>query len=116
MLTLDDEVAGPRVARAERRALVIRGVPRPCVPVPEGRQQVELRGLGPAVHHSDADQDVVGRRLRILDQHVEVAVFVEDARVHQLELGRPPVATPVFRHQPRVRELRLRILVEELHV
>ena len=36
--------------------------PAPGVAEPERRQQVHRRGLGAAVGHGDADQDVVGRR------------------------------------------------------
>ena len=64
----------------------------------------------------NADADILSRCLGVFDEHVEVAVIVEDACIHQLELRRAPAAAEVFLHQPGVRKLRLRVLVEELHV
>ena len=42
---------------------------------------------GPRLATRDADQDVVGRRLGVLGEDVEVAAVVEDAGVGELELG-----------------------------
>jgi hypothetical protein len=47
---------------------------------------VEPGGLGPAIVDGDADQDVVRTFLGVLEEHVEVPVVVEDARVEQLVL------------------------------
>ena len=72
--------------------------------------------LGAAVERLDPDADVLGRRLGVLDDDVEVAVVVEDAGVEQLELEALAVAAAVLLDQPAVGELGLRVLVEELHV
>jgi hypothetical protein len=51
------------------------------------RQQVKRRGFGTAIESLDPDADVFRTRLCILDDDVEIAVVVEDARVEQLKLG-----------------------------
>ena len=85
---LGDERRRASRARSRLRPVALAGAaPRPGVAEPERRQQVQRRRLGPAVGDGDADQDVVGRRLRVLGEDVEVAVVVEDAGVDQLELG-----------------------------
>ena len=45
---------------------------------------MERRRSGPRLLGGDPHQDVVGRRLGVLDDDVEVAVVVEDAGVEQL--------------------------------
>ena len=47
--------------------------------------------LARPVGHGDADEDVVGRRLGVLDEDVEIAIAVEDAGVQQLEFRLGPV-------------------------
>src|SRR5690242_21515990 len=47
---------------------------------------MQRRRFSAAVGDGDADQDVVGRVLRVLGDDVEVAVVVEDAGVGQLSL------------------------------
>jgi hypothetical protein len=91
-------------------------VPRPRVAEPQRRQQAERSRLGAPIGHRDADQDVVAAGLRVLDGDVEVAVLVEDPGVEQLVLGLSAVATRVFGSQRLVRERRLRVLVQPLHV
>ena len=71
---------------------------------------------GPAIEGLDADGDVFRVDLGVLDDDVEVAVLVEDARVEQLVLGALAAAAAVFLDQQAVGKLGLRILVEELHV
>src|SRR5262249_36818324 len=90
--------------------------PRPHVAKPDRWQHVERGGLWPAVENLDANRDVVDARLRVFDEHVEIPVLVEDSGVDELELRCLAPAPPVFFHQVRVGELRLRILVEALHV
>ena len=116
VIALDRHVADSRAPRPERRALGLGHVPRPGVPVPERRKQMELGRLGAAVRRGDPHEDVVGRRLRVLHRHVEVAVAVEDAGVEELVLRRPPAPPPILLDQGRVWELGLRVLVQELHV
>ena len=77
---------------------------------------MDRRRVRPAVVHGNAHEDIVGGSLRILDEHVEVAVGVEYARVEQLVFRFAAAARAVLLHQVRVRESRLRVLVQELHV
>src|SRR5262249_8384948 len=83
---------------------------------PQRRQQVQVRGIGPTVPRADPDEDLLGAGLRIFDEHVEVAVVVEDARVEQLVLMLQPRARSVRVDEIGIRKRRLRILVEVLHV
>ena len=68
------------------------------------------------VVHGDLDQQVLRRRLGVLDEHVEIAVLVEDAGVQQLVLEIVAAPRPAGRQEVAVRVLRLRVLVEELQV
>ncbi len=92
--------------------------PGPGVPEPQGRQQVQGCLVGAAVVRGDLDQQVVGTGLGVLDEHVEVAVLVEDAGVEEfvrsLEVTAP--ARPVGGLEVLVRELRLGVFVQVLHV
>ena len=109
--------ARPLAARAggERR-LRGPGGPRPGVPEPERGQEVHGGRLRPAVPDADPDEDVLRRRLRVFDEHVEVPVVVEDAGVDQLEFGLVARAVGVRGHELVVRIRPLRVLVEVLHV
>ena len=71
---------------------------------------------GPRLWTRDADQEVVGIGLGVLDDDVEVAVVVEDAGVDQLELRLAAAAPRVLLDELGVGKRRLRILVEPLHV
>ena len=75
-----------------------------------------VRGVRPAVVRGDAHQDVVVRGLRVLDDHVEVAVLVEDPGVEQLVLEVLLAAAAVLVDQVAVRERALRVLVQALQV
>jgi hypothetical protein len=66
--------------------------------------------------HPNPHNQIVGIDLGMLDEHVEVAVAVEDPGVEQLELGCFAATAAVFFDQQRVRILLLRILVEVPHV
>ena len=77
---------------------------RPGVAKPERRQQVQRRGVGAAVGRADADQNVLGRVLGVLDEHVEVAVLVEDAGVEQFVFQRVLSPAAVFLDQIARRE------------
>src|SRR5207249_689950 len=104
-------VAGAYQARL--RPVALAGAPpRPGVAEPERRQNVERRRVRTAVGDRHADQNIVGRGLRVLDGDVEITTVVEDARVDQLELRVPLPAAPALLDQPRIRVLALRILVE----
>ncbi len=90
--------------------------PRPPVPEPDRRQHVELGGVRSAVLDGDPDENVLHGGLRVFDEDVEVPIAVKDARVEQLELGHVAPAARVLVGQARIRERRLWILVEPLHV
>jgi hypothetical protein len=77
---------------------------------------MERRRVGSPIESRDADGHVLRPGLRVLDDHVEVAVVVEDPGVHELELSRLAAPLLVLFHEPRVGVLGLRILVEPLHV
>ena len=89
---------------------------RPGVPEPQCGQQVQLRRLRAAVVRRDADQDVLGPGLGVLDEHVEVPVVVEDPRVEQFVLEVVPGQPAVGFDEVAVRVFALRILVQVLHV
>ncbi len=117
VLAVDVDRPAARLRLGLPQALAARPqAPGPRVAKPDRREQVQRGLLGPAVEGVDADQDVVGPRLRVLREDVEVPVVVEDAGVHQLELGVAPLAATVLLEQPRVRVFALRVLVERLHV
>ena len=72
-------------ARAPPSAAVSVGLrdlaaPRPRVAEPQRREQVQRRRLRAAVVRGDQHEDVVVGALGVLDDHVEVAVLVEDRR------------------------------------
>src|SRR3989441_1191898 len=77
---------------------------------------MKRRGVWSAIGDSDTNQKLVGRRLRVLGDDVEVAIFLEDAGVHELELGISAAPPLILLDEPRVRKLALRILVETLHI
>ena len=95
-----------RVLRLERRRAArlgsaqggLRRAPRPGpgVAEPERRQQVQRRRLRPAVVRGYPDQHVVFRRLRVVDEDIEVAVLVEHAGVQQLVFVVLPAAAAVL--------------------
>ncbi len=72
--------------------------------------------LWPAIAHADLDQNVFRSLLGIFHEDVEVAVFVEDARVEQFIFHVAAIAPLVGLDQIAVGESRLRILVQILHV
>ena len=110
---------GARRSVGLREHRLFRGVGdprRPVVAEPQGRQHVQLGLRRAAVAGRDLDQDVLGRCLGILHEHVEVAVLLEDPGVEELVLELVAAAPPVRLHQVGVRIGRLRVLVQKLHV
>ena len=105
----------PRNRRAQAGPIGMQ-IPHPCIAEPDRGQHVERRGLGPVIGHGDAHHDVFGVGLGVLDEDVEVAVLVEDAGVHELELLLVAPASPVLLDEGFVGERRLRILVKHPHV
>ena len=47
---------------------------------------MQRRFVGPAIDRRDLDQDVFDVGFRVLDEHIEIAVLVENAGVDQLVL------------------------------
>ena len=99
--------------RLRRRSASCSAAPDPGVAKPERRQHVQARRLRPAIRDRDPDQNVVRSGLRVLDEDIEIALLVEDARCRRVRTRAPcRVRRRIFRDQPRVGKLRLRILVE----
>ena len=90
--------------------------PRPGVAEPHRRQQAQIGCFRATVGYRDFDQDVFGVCLGIFHEDIKVAIVVEYSGIEQFELRLALVTSPVFFHQMRVRKLRLRILVQILHV
>ncbi|OPY90220.1 MAG: hypothetical protein A4E73_02606 [Syntrophaceae bacterium PtaU1.Bin231] len=89
---------------------------RPVIPEPERRQQMQLGRLRSPVVRRDSDEDVFRGGLGVFHEDVEVAVAVEDAGVEELVLHLVPGTPLVGVHQVGVREGRLWVFVEVLHV
>jgi hypothetical protein len=77
---------------------------------------VKRRGRRPTVGGGDANQQVLRLRLRVLDDHVEVTVVLEHARIDQLVLRLMPAAPRVGLNEIGIGEGRLRVLIEVAHV
>jgi hypothetical protein len=90
--------------------------PGPGVAKPQRGQHVQLRGLRPAVARTDLDQDVIGTGLRVFDEHIEIPIVIEHARVEQLVLEVVAPALPVRFYQIAVRISALWIFVQISHV
>ena len=107
--------AARRRSRSGRPRRVV--APRPGVAEPERRQEVQRRGSGPRLVDRDPDGDVLGRRLGVLDDDVEVAVVVEDARCRAARTrNRLATAARVRRDEVVVRVRGLRVLVQVAQV
>jgi hypothetical protein len=107
------------VARAHAPAqarLGLGAVPGPHVTKPNGRQQLKPGWLGAAVGDGDGDQHIFGTRLRILHEHVEVAVLREHPGVDEFILRFADPALPVLSDQTLVGKLALGVFVQILHV
>ena len=76
-----------------------------------------MRGrFGPAIADADLDQDILRSVLGVLDEHVEVAIVVEDAGIQQFIFRILTAALPIGPDQVVVWKCRLRILVQVFHV
>ena len=109
-------VVGTHEVRLGPATLVVGGAPRPGVPEPQGRQQVQPSRFGGAVSDRQANQDIVGGCLRVLRRHVPIAVSVEHSGVGKLVLRFVAAAAAVLLAEPFVGKLGLRVLVEGLEV
>src|SRR3954452_9437490 len=88
----------------------------PAVSKPEGREQMQRRGLGPSVVSRDLDQQVLRAGLGVLDEQIEVPILAKDPGVDELILEIVARATGVGLDQIPVRERQLGVLVEVPHV
>src|SRR5688572_8414241 len=77
---------------------------------------MQATGLLRARGDGDPDQDVFGVGFGVFDAHVVVRIAVEHAGIGELELALVLAAAPVLFHEPSVRVLALRILVEPTEV
>ena len=90
--------------------------PRPHVAEPDRGEHVQRGRLRTSVANRDLDEDVFRRSLGVLDEHVEVAVLIEDTGVQQLVLELLASPAGVGLDQKIIRVRRLGVLVEVLHV
>src|SRR5574337_1546697 len=115
MTHLDDGMTLPVLRSSQVRPQFI-VAPGPGVAEPERRQQVQPSAIRPAIDHTDPDEDVFCARFGVFNKDVKVTILIEDTRVQQFILRGASPAPTVFVHQPPIRELRLRVLVEILHI
>ena len=87
-------------------------VPRPSVPPPERRQDIQHGRVRPGVADADADAKVERRGLGVIDGDPPPATVVEHARVGELELGLAPAAAGVLLAQPHVGKFGLRVVID----
>ncbi len=91
-------------------------IPGPGVAQDELRNEVQGRGLGPAIVSGHFHEHITGLRLRVLDEHIEVAVVRESGRIVELILRGADAAAAILIDQIRVRKSRLRILIKHLQI
>jgi hypothetical protein len=77
---------------------------------------VQRRCVGAAIGYLDAHENVFGRGLAVLDDHIEISIVRKDARVEQLVLGLIARAPAIGGDEIEIRVGALRILVKPLHV
>ncbi len=90
--------------------------PAPGVAKPNRRQEVQRRGMGPAIRRRSSNQDIVGLRFRVLDLDVEETIVRERVCVPKFKLGIKFSAGRVLPNEFLVRERSLRIAVQHRHV
>ena len=77
---------------------------------------MQARRLRPAIPRGDPNENVFGGGLRVFDKNIEIAVFVENARVDQFVFGIVTRPLLVLNAQLIVGKRRLRILVEVFQI
>src|SRR5437764_2339999 len=92
------------------------GSPRPRIAKPDSRQEVEFSRLRTAIDQVNANEYVFRCCFSVFDEDIEIAVFVEDARIEQLKFCNVAPSIAILLYQPLVWELCLRVLVEKRHV
>ena len=99
---------------AERRPPAVQP-PRPRVAEPQRGEQPDGLLVRRSVADGDADAQVVGGGLGVVDGNLPVPVAVEDAGVEQLVFGIAGTPAPVLRGEADVGELGLRVQVTPPH-
>ena len=59
--------------------------PGPRIAEPQRRQQMQRGNFGSAINGRDSNQDFLDPSLAILDENVEIAIFLEYSGVDQFE-------------------------------
>ena len=90
--------------------------PRPRVAEPQRGENMQGGRRGAAVADGDLDQHILGRRLRVFHEDIEVAVLIGYAGIEKLIFGFVPTAPAIGLHQIAVGECGLRILIQIFHV
>ncbi len=90
--------------------------PAPGIAEPHRGQQMQCRGRGSAVDHRGAHQNIVDTVLRVFDEDIEVAVFVENSRVNQLVFALRALPLAIGLRQVCIGEGCLWIFIQRLHV
>ncbi len=72
--------------------------------------------LRSAIGRGDANENIVGRLLRVLDEDIEVAVVIEYAGIGQLKFRVELAAAAIFFHEPGVRVCGLGIFVKRFQI
>src|SRR6516164_408177 len=105
-----------QVAQGSQRRLDATRHPRPGIAVPQGWQQVQPCGVSTTVVDGESNDDVFGRCLGVLDEHIEVAIVVEHTGVDELIFAIPPGPLLIGDDEILIGVGTLRVLVEVLHV
>src|SRR5271170_835699 len=90
--------------------------PGPGVAEPDGWEHTETGRFRSAVRDRDLDEDIFGISFCVLDEHIEIAVFVEYSGVEQFVFWIVSATTAIFFQQLRIGKGGMRIFVEILHV
>src|SRR5258708_35490046 len=88
-------VSGSGAERRLDEPRLFLAMPAPVIPEPEGLQQVQRRGVWPAIDGADAGQCIVWGPLGILDEYIEVAVLGKNPGAGQTGLC-CVLCTPAF--------------------
>ena len=115
------------MVRADYTCVILRGrliqlrpgatvTPGPGVAKPQCGQYVQVRRFGATVDRLDLDEQILRTSLGVLHEHIEVTVFLKHPGVQQFVFEILPAAAAVGLNEVGIREWRLRVLVEVLHV
>lgn len=77
---------------------------------------MNLRGLASAIADGDLDQHIVCVGFGILNEDIEISIFIKDSRIEEFKFCFPFPAAVVLVNQLTIRIRNLRIFVEHLQV